>query len=63
MNVGRHTNSWSVVLESDTPVGRGMCEVIVGLYTAICTAATVGSIIGANSVIRATSGGCDILMD
>jgi hypothetical protein len=61
MNVGRRNNSWSGISELDTPVGRGMCAVIVELAAAICTAATVGSSIGANSVIHATSGGCAIL--
>jgi hypothetical protein len=61
MNVGRCNNSWSGILEPDTPVGRGMCAVIVGLAAAICTDVTVGSRIGANSVIHATSGGCAIV--
>jgi hypothetical protein len=61
MNVGRHDISWSGILEPDTPVGRGICEFIVGLATSKGTAATVGSSIGANSIIHATSGGCAIL--
>jgi hypothetical protein len=61
MNVGCRYNSWSGILEPDTPVGRGMCAVIVGLSAVICTAATVGSSIEANSVICATSGSCAIL--